>query len=199
MGRTFIDLPCPGIDPELLRGQLGADRFVIEAYNRKQHGTFLDIGAGEPIRLSNTLALERGLNWTGVLCDIEHHEALRRERRAGFVLPDALLVDWRTLVSTVFPSGRCDFLSLDLEPPVLTEYVMRILPWDAIRFGIVALEHDSYREGGPARQERMRAFMEANGYELFAEVAHDDWWVDPQVFDVDELHTRFFELLEVTE
>lgn len=199
MGRTFKDLPCFGIDPALLQGQLGADRFVIEAYNRKQHGTFLDIGAGEPMRLSNTLALERGLNWTGVLCDIEHHEALRRERRAGLVVPDALLVDWRHLVATVFPTGRCDFLSLDLEPPVLTEYAMRILPWDAIRFGIVALEHDSYREGGPARQERMRAFMEANGYELFAEVAHDDWWIDPQVFNAEELHTRFFELLGVTE
>lgn len=198
MGRTFIDLPCDGIDPDLLQGQLGADRFVIEAYNRKRNGTFLDIGAGEPVRLSNTVALERCLGWTGVLCDIAHHEALMRERSSG-VVPDAFLVDWRTLIANMFPSGRIDFLSLDLEPPILTEYVMRILPWDAVRFGIVALEHDSYREGGPARQERMRAFMEANGYELFAEVAHDDWWIDPQVFNADELVAKFSHLMEVTE
>ena len=196
MGRTFRDLPCLGIDPALLQGQLGADRFVMDAYSYKRGGTFLDIGAGQPVHISNTVALERCLGWTGVLCDIEHHEALRRERVADLILPDAFLVNWREVAKTVYPSGRCDFLSLDLEPPVLTEYAMRILPWDAIRFGIVAIEHDSYREDGPQRQERMRAFMLANGYKHFAEVAHDDWWVDPLVFDVDRLHVQFAEMLE---
>lgn len=195
MGRTFRDLPCDGIDPAILQGQLGADRFVIEAYKHKRGGTFLDIGAGQPVYISNTVALERALGWTGVLCDISHHEELRRERSSG-VVPDAFLVDWRTLIANTFPSGRVDFLSLDLEPPVLTEHAMRILPWDSVRFGIVAIEHDSYREGGPDRQQRMRAFMLSNGYEHFAEVAHDDWWVDPQVFDVAALHAEFADMLE---
>lgn len=196
MGRTFKDLPCDGLDPALLQGQLGADRFVIEAYNRKRDGTFLDIGAGQPLYISNTVALERGLGWTGVLCDVMYADQLRAER-TSIVVPDAFFVDWRTIIATTFPSGRIDFLSLDLEPPTLTENAMRILPWDAVRFGIVALEHDSYRDGGPKRQERMRAFMEGHGYRLFAEVEHDDWWLDPAVFDVDEMHERFAELLEV--
>lgn len=205
-----VDIQRPGPNPiveqvvpldvpdSLLRGQLGADRFVIEALGHKRNGRYLDIGAGEPYYLSNTLALERHFGWTGVLCDIAYAEALRKER-TGFVLEDATSVDWRHVCGQLAVDGRIDFLSLDLEPPTLTENVLRALPLESVRFSIIAIEHDSHREGGEQRAERMRSLLASHGYELFASILFDDWWVDPAVLDVTALQDRFAALLEIAE
>lgn len=186
------------VPDSLLRGQLGADRFVIEALGHKRNGRYLDIGAGEPYYLSNTLALERHLGWTGVLCDIAYAEALRKER-SGIVLEDATAVDWHYVCGQLAIDGRIDFLSLDLEPPTLTENVLRALPLESVRFSIIAIEHDLYREGGEKRAERMRSLLASHGYQLFASIMWDDWWVDPAVLDVSALQERFAALMEIAE
>lgn len=186
-----------GVPDILLRGQLGADRFVIEALGQKRNGRYLDIGAGEPFYLSNTLALERHFGWHGVLCDLAYAEALKKHR-TGIVLADATTVDWRYVCKTIAVDGRIDFLSLDLEPPPLTENVLLCLPLDSIRFSIIAVEHDSHREGGEERAERMRTLLASHGYELFGTIMFDDWWVDPAVLDVAALQDRLGKLLEVT-
>lgn len=185
-----------GVPDILLRGQLGADRFVIEALGQKRNGRYLDIGAGEPFYLSNTLALERHFGWHGVLCDLAYAEVLKKHR-TGIVLADATTVDWRYVCKTIAVDGRIDFLSLDLEPPPLTENVLRCLPLDSVRFSIIAIEHDMYREGGEERAERMRTLIASHGYKLFGTIMFDDWWVDPAVVDVAALQERFGKLLEV--
>jgi hypothetical protein len=180
----MLTLPCV-VPARLLQSQLGQDRFVIMALEGKTCGTFVDIGAGQPWHLSNTIALQFALGWNGVLCDIEWEDALKKQRKPSMVFGDAFRVKWLKVFQALAIDGRIDFLSLDLEPPELTEKMLDQLPLDAVRFSVACIEHDSYRgPDGPDRQDRMRRRMADLGYELIAQIDHDDWWVDPAAVDV---------------
>jgi len=180
----MLDLPC-SIEPRLLQSQLGQDRFVAMALEDKRGGTFVDIGAGEPWRLSNTVALQYGLDWSGVLCDIEWAAELAKQRKPCMVFSDAFNVKWREVFEALAVDGRIDFLSLDLEPPELTEKMLDLLPLDAVRFSVACIEHDDYRgPRGKERRDRMRKRMRDSGYAHVACVEQDDWWVDSSVVDL---------------
>lgn len=45
------------------------DKWVIEKLNGNRHGFFVEIGAHDGIRHSNTLTLEESFDWTGVLIE----------------------------------------------------------------------------------------------------------------------------------
>ena len=49
--------------------QLSQDIKVIEFYNNKENGYFIEIGANDGISLSNTYLLERQYKWTGICCE----------------------------------------------------------------------------------------------------------------------------------
>jgi FkbM family methyltransferase len=46
--------------------QLGQDREVVEFYKEKRNGYFVEIGANDGMKLSNTYALERDYDWKGI-------------------------------------------------------------------------------------------------------------------------------------
>lgn len=46
--------------------QNGQDSFVLDYFEYKKNGTFLDIGANNGISLSNTYILEKEYDWTGI-------------------------------------------------------------------------------------------------------------------------------------
>jgi len=47
-------------------GQAGQDRFVYQLLNNRKNGFFLDLASNDARTLSNTFALERYHNWTGI-------------------------------------------------------------------------------------------------------------------------------------
>jgi FkbM family methyltransferase len=49
--------------------QLGQDVEVIEFYNNKENGFFIEIGASDGIILSNTYLLETKYKWKGICCE----------------------------------------------------------------------------------------------------------------------------------
>jgi FkbM family methyltransferase len=63
--------------------QLAQDLWVLFELGERRRGYFIEFGAGDGIRLSNTWLLERAFDWTGVLAEPnpEFHAALRRNRR----------------------------------------------------------------------------------------------------------------------
>ena len=46
--------------------QIGQDRFIDEFFNKKENGFFVDVGANEGVRISNTYFLEKVRNWKGI-------------------------------------------------------------------------------------------------------------------------------------
>jgi len=169
--------------------QFGQDDWVIRALGGLRNGVYLDIGAGDPEDLSNTERLEGEFGWTGALCDIETAPLLRASR-SGVVYEDALAVNWAAACAGIARNGRIDYLSLDLEPPLLTLIVLNLLPLSSVRFSCLTIEHDAYRDGGQIRAA-MRAIMAHHGYTLAGSnrglevngkfCAIDDWWIDPLV------------------
>ena len=49
--------------------QIGQDLKVIKFYNNKQGGFFIEIGANDGIKLSNTYLLEKKYKWKGICCE----------------------------------------------------------------------------------------------------------------------------------
>ena len=171
------------------RSQLRQDLFVALMFDGLRDGSFVDIGAGHPEQISNTVVLEREFGWSGILCDIEHGDALRRERgKDNIVLYDALRFErsnWNAYLEMIQDDdGFIEFLSLDIEPPDATLEVMVRLPMDKFRFRIAMIEHDCYRdENGPLRRELVRTYMAWRGYLLVCELGSashgqiEDWYI----------------------
>lgn len=58
--------------------QIGQDEYYIKnIINYKQNGYYVDVGAHDGIKLSNTYYLEKNLNWTGIC--IEANEGLHQK------------------------------------------------------------------------------------------------------------------------
>jgi FkbM family methyltransferase len=60
--------------------QLGQDLYVLEYFNGRTNGTFVEVGACHPYYLSNTYYLENSMSWNGLL--IEPNPQLAKELRA---------------------------------------------------------------------------------------------------------------------
>lgn len=173
--------------------QMFQDQWVRATYNDKVGGTFLDIGAGDPFRFSNTAMLESELGWRGILCDNQTHEDLLKHRKSIVVSGDARDVDWYRTCETLLGTVKMDFLSLDLEPASATLATLSQISFDVMQFGLACVEHDYYRFGDSCRVS-MRAIMIEYGYKAVAyDVGLDirgkicsveDWWAHPHLVDV---------------
>jgi len=179
------------------QSQYRQDRWVASLLGDKIGGTFFDLGAGDPVRFSNSVWLERSRSWRGVCADPATYDALIKDRNA-IVLRDAFQIDWRVFTD-LFPGGFCDFLSLDLEPPNLTLARLITIP-EWCRFRIACVEHDFYRDLGEERRTIMAAEMTRRGYEYIISVGEgdmivEDWWVDPSQIDVETAKRSAWEIV----
>jgi hypothetical protein len=172
--------------------QARQDLFAWLCRGRSNTGTFVDLGAGHPSHGSNTRMLEeRG--WRGILADIATFDDLVKERSEdNEIFGDAFdpHLDVTLLEMAGKSAGVIDFLSLDLEPPMLTLQRLVTLPLDRVKFAVACVEHDLYR-GNEHIRAAMRGIMESRGYLCVAHDVHmlavsstsgnmvpvEDWWV----------------------
>lgn len=56
------------------KGQHLQDKFVIEYFNYKRNGVYIDIGAYDGVQLSNTYILEKHFDWTGICFEPMEHQ-----------------------------------------------------------------------------------------------------------------------------
>jgi hypothetical protein len=167
--------------------QIGQDKFVINQLNGKKEGTFLDIGCGYPIFISNTFALEKFYDWSGIGVDISNQRdkenpyiTWESERpKTKHIIDDALKVDYlKLLVDNNMPT-TIDYLSIDLEPPSLTLECLFKIPFDNYKFRVITFETDEYRdEGGDERVRISREYLLSKNYRLVQTInRQDDFYV----------------------
>jgi FkbM family methyltransferase len=67
--------------------EFGQDKWVLKTLDFKRDGYFVDIGAGDPIRGSNTYFMESELGWKGICVEplIEKYEQLLQKRSCSCV------------------------------------------------------------------------------------------------------------------
>ena len=173
-----------------LQSQIGQDKFVLEQLNNKENGFFIDIGSGHPIVINNTVVLEKDYGWDGLNFDYgpPHAHALKKvsmeeflklwyeERNTKLITGDARDHDFRKIFKENSVPKIVDYLSLDLEPPVITFEVLKLIPFDEYEFRVITFEHDWYREKGtkhPARE-----LLTSYGYVLVDDVKQqEDWFI----------------------
>lgn len=102
---------------EASHAQIFQDLWVLHQTGLKRGGFFVEFGACDGVKLSNTLLLEREYGWTGILAEPNPiwHGALRKERTA---MVSNLCVHPRS-------GERVEFLAVDREPELsrLAEFV----------------------------------------------------------------------------
>jgi hypothetical protein len=155
------------------------DRFVAETLEFKKNGTFLDIGCHHYKDISNTYYLENELNWSGVGVDIECHfeqEWIANRPNSKFVCADAVNIDYDVLLKENKMPLVIDYLSVDIEPPLLTFAALKKLFETDYIFGVVTFETDFYRE--KSTRDESRELFKQRGYIFIKEInSQDDYYI----------------------
>jgi hypothetical protein len=162
------------------------DMFVLAALDGKQDGKYLEIGAADPFKGSNSALLEK-LGWSGISLEILEHEVekFKTNRKNTILHVDATKVDYRELL---IDSPVIDYLQVDCEPPATTFAILKMLPFDTTKFAVITYEHDYYADVSKSYRDLSRKFLEEKGYVLIAgniapdsKSAYEDWWVHPEL------------------
>lgn len=180
------------------RAQAGQDIFVLSALKWKRGGSFVEIGAADPVLSSNTNLLVDEFGWKGIAVELDRSYAPRWSKRRPndtFLGGDAREINWNCLLAA---SDRYDYLSLDIDPPEATLAVLESLPLDRVRFSVITYEHDAWR-GDFRPRERSREILLDHGYKLAVPDVSthvfwpymgpepqpfEDWYIDPLVIDL---------------
>lgn len=128
--------------------QAGQDLFALELFG--DEGSYIDIGAGVPIKDNNTYKLEVEYNWKGYSIEIlEVYKDLWKnckERKNKIYWADALTFDYKKAIKENNLNSNIDFLSCDIDPQEKTFLALKKLINDGIKPKLITFETDFYRE-----------------------------------------------------
>ena len=173
------------------------DMWVLSVLNGKRNGTFLEIGAYQPIFISNTFLLEKYFNWSGVSIDYDPSvEPQFRDagRTAKFITADATKLDYNKILSN-FPSNRVSYMQIDIEPNIQSLNCLKLIPLDKYKFSTISFEHDHYsketsKEYNDAIRKESEEILESRGYVAVAKNIEnlgsdefESWWLLREDFD----------------
>jgi len=170
--------------------QASQDSFVYTLLygllGKKDVGYYLDIGAYDPILISNSYLFEKHFQWLGVSIEIstEFENRWKSTRKNPLIIQDATQSDYISILDA-FPR-EIDYLSLDVDGyyDVVLE---RIFLSDHI-FKVLTVEHDFYRFGDVFRNKERSILFSQGYYLLCPDVviegygSFEDWWIHPSAF-----------------
>jgi FkbM family methyltransferase len=91
--------------------QLGQDRFIDEFFEQKENGFFVDIGANEGVRISNTFFLEKIRKWKGICIEplpVEYKELQKNRTSINF---NICVSDFEGITDFTYVEGYANMLS----------------------------------------------------------------------------------------
>lgn len=173
--------------------QANQDLFVLECFNYKKNGIFLDLGCNDPVNISNTYLLESEFDWQGTCYDVDSSltNKYKEKRKSKFVVQDCT-----KLKQSDFNVNYYDYLSLDLEPASVTLKCLQNLPLNNIEFGVITYEHDEYRFGDKIKNESRKIFSDFGYTLLCSDVNHnasninynfEDWYINTKYIPIENV------------
>ncbi|MEB3317702.1 MAG: glycosyltransferase [Cyanobacteriota bacterium] len=183
----------PGLaDLQINYSQWHQDLFVLSVLAGKRDGFYLDIGAHEPIYISNTYLLEAFFGWHGL--GIEQNQVMagrhQKMRRNPCLQTDPLHLDYQACMQDAGFPPVVDYLSLETDPAANSLAALKRLPHSHYRFRVITFKHDFSFGGGKERMES-RECLERLGYKLLVgdvswrDHIVADWWIDPNHTDLE--------------
>ena len=190
--QSYIRFPgCKRIDHT--NAQALQDLFVLRCYENKQEGTYLEIGGGKPYIGNNTALLESRNKWKGLSIDLHQpyvdqwKESLREN---PIIREDATHLNYLDLINEYKLGNKIDYLSIDIDPAYQSLEVLKRIPFEEVKFGVVTFEHDHYNDATRKVRKVSRNILESHGYILIAgnismdeNCPFEDWWVHPHLIN----------------
>lgn len=187
------------------------DMWVLSVLNGKRNGTFLEIGAYNPIFISNTYLLEKYFDWSGVSIDYDpsvEPQFRGAGRTAKFITADAIKLDYDKILSE-FPSNKLSYLQIDVEPNIQSLNCLKLIPLDKYKFSCITFEHDAYsketsKEYNNAIRKESEEILESQGYIAVAKNIEnlggdefEGWYLLKEDFDEDTINKFKLENVDV--
>jgi hypothetical protein len=187
------------------KGNSGQERFVTELLKNKENGFYVEIGAFDSKKGSNTYHLETDYNWNGVSFEIdpERHAEFVSNRNNPCILGDATHFNYISYFEENNFPKQIDYLQVDIDAgytpegnsvgnPYLTLHGLIAVPLSKYRFSIITFEHDSQIEyNNKGMREAQREILSSLGYKLVVRDWHEDWWVDPYAIPYLDFREKF--------
>jgi hypothetical protein len=180
------------------------EEFVLDLLEDKKGGYYVELGAFHSKNGSNTNILENKFDWKGVSFEIK--EEFRKEfneNRSNPCMGDALDFNYISYFEeNLFPK-QIDYLQVDIDSgykpdgrPDGSAYTslhgLLAVPLNSYRFTVITFEHDSnmYWRNNVMRDVQ-REILDSLGYSLVVRTESEDWWVDPNVIDLESYRKHF--------
>jgi hypothetical protein len=197
------EFPEPYSEPitwDYNHSQIFQDVFVETVMDKKENGTYLEIGAGNYKFGNNTLMLEEKYGWKGV--SLEWNKDLvykfNTNRKNQCICADATKVDYTEILKDL--PNTIDYLQLDCDPPSVTFEILKLIPFDTHQFNVITYEHDYYNDPTKSFRQKSRDYLTSKGYILAVgdvtadreeQMNFEDWWVHPSmVSNCPRIHTQ---------
>jgi len=183
----------------MYRGNSSQEKFVIEIFNGKKNGVYVELGAFDSKLGSNTFHLESEYDWNGISFEILEDRRLEfQSNRKNPCFGNALEFNYISYFENNNFPKQIDYLQVDIDAgyqydgrPFGNHYLSLLglisLPLTQYRFSIITFEHDAnmYFKNS-AMRDAQREILDSLGYALVVREKHEDWWVDPAVFSINE-------------
>lgn len=186
----------------MVYSQANQDTLVLLLTNEKKNGWYIEIGASDPIQLSNTFLLEKEYHWRGLMVERcqDFLPAYKTHRPLAFhLMGDATKVDYeKVMVQYQFPH-QIEYLQIDLEADnrstLDTLEIFHKGVFDKYVFGVITFEHDIYRGDFFDTRAQSRKIFQGHGYiRIFSNVCvnvhsttdwnpFEDWYAHPHLID----------------
>lgn len=172
------------------------DIFVLTMLNGKRNGTYLELGASDPVYMNNTYLLSGLFDWKGISIDFRSELlSLWADNRSKDTLRilNAWEIDYTELLKEL--PTQVDYLQVDLDETSSLP-ILKKLPHSTTRFSVITFETDIFA-GHIELQQQSREFLLDLGYQLLIDnVAvrnyptntwepFEDWYIDPSVINKD--------------
>ena len=147
--------------------QSGQDQFAYNLFGLD--GTYLEIGAHDPIINSNTFNLEVKCNWNGI--SIEYAQSFKKswdnckERENNVIWDDAFNIDYSLLTKERGLPDKFNYLSCDIEPAENTFNILKKIINSNLVFDFISFEHDKYNIGNEYEELSIK-FLKSYKYKV---------------------------------
>jgi len=180
------------------------EEFVLDLLENKKGGYYVELGAFHSKNGSNTNKLENEFEWKGVSFEIK--DELRKEfneNRSNPCMGDALDFNYISYFEeNLFPK-QIDYLQVDIDSgyrldgrPDGSAYTslhgLLAVPLNSYRFTVITFEHDANMYWrNIAMRDVQREILDSLGYSIVVRTESEDWWVDPNVIDLESYRKHF--------
>lgn len=178
--------------------QAGQDKFILSVLQNKKNGKYIEIGAFDPIHISNTYLLEKNFSWEGFSLDImnEYVDRFNAKRINKCIYADGTAFNYDEQIQKMWGNiDVIDYLQVDCEPAENTYKCLCAIPLEKYRFSVITFETDFYVSGNEVRMLSREKLIHY-GYKLIAsDVCNEgnpfeDWYIDPLQIS-EEVYQKF--------